>query len=218
MATVSITLALDKAMHDGMARRAQAMGKRFNDYARQLIEAAYAVRVGMEKGFPASDHELDQAVRAVFCLAGEHNPKSIARATGWPEGLVRDVLKGFSIVAPTLAHASSPLAGEVAAKRTEGGGAVGRAEQAAPPTPGPAGRPSDPRKGEGTTRADGGYPVETIRRMWADGATVGAIAAAIGKTRGAFQMWAAKHRDVCPERGKDWLRGKARPARKGGGS
>jgi len=42
---------------------------------------------------------------------------------------------------------SSPLAGEVSAKRTEGGRAIPSVVQAAPPPPGPSGHP--PRKGEG---------------------------------------------------------------------
>jgi hypothetical protein len=54
----------------------------------------------------------------------------------------------------------------------------------------------------GGGRPEGGYPVETIRRMWAEGKPSKEIAAAIGKTRGALEMWASKHRDVCPHRVK----------------
>jgi glycyl-tRNA synthetase beta chain len=48
---------------------------------------------------------------------------------------------------------SSPLAGEVSAQQTVGGGSASNGLQAAPPPPGPAGHPSDPRKGEGNLPA-----------------------------------------------------------------
>jgi len=98
-ARVAVSFTLDQAIYAGIERRAGTMGKKPADYARQLCEAAYAARVGAEKNMPATDHDLDQAVRAVFCLAGEFSPKAIAKATGLTENLVDDILRGFKAVA-----------------------------------------------------------------------------------------------------------------------
>lgn len=109
MSTVQVALALDAGMHAGICRRAETMGRKPADYLRNLIEAAFAARVGRERKLPASDHELDTAVRAIFCLAGEFDVRAIARATGFPESMVRDVLNGFAIVSRTLpAEAGKP--------------------------------------------------------------------------------------------------------------
>ncbi|MCO5071111.1 MAG: helix-turn-helix domain-containing protein [Rhizobiaceae bacterium] len=48
--------------------------------------------------------------------------------------------------------------------------------------------------------ASGGYPVETIRRLWAEGLSTREIADRIGKGEGALSVWMTKHRDVCPKR------------------
>jgi DNA helicase-2/ATP-dependent DNA helicase PcrA len=58
-------------------------------------------------------------------------------------------------VASAARDALSPLAGEMSAEPTEGGGSTFSSVQAAPPPPGPSGHP--PRKGEGT--APGPAPV-----------------------------------------------------------
>lgn len=42
--------------------------------------------------------------------------------------------------------------------------------------------------------------VETVRTMWADGASLSDIAAKIGKTRGAVGVWMSSHREICPHR------------------
>lgn len=96
---VPVSFTLDKPMYAGLERRAQAMGKKPADYIRMLTEAAYLARVGREKQTPSTDRDLDEAVRAVFCLAGEFSSVAIAKVTGLSEGLVIDILRGFKTVA-----------------------------------------------------------------------------------------------------------------------
>lgn len=66
-------------------------------------------------------------------------------------------------------------------------------ERPAAPAPAPTAAPAPAQR-------VGGYPVEQIRQMWADGASLKEIAAAIGKTEGALSMWMSKNRDICPKR------------------
>ncbi|MBN9078241.1 MAG: hypothetical protein BGN87_06485 [Rhizobiales bacterium 65-79] len=61
-----------------------------------------------------------------------------------------------------------------------------------------AAAPSSPRLAKGSE-----YPaeeVETIRRLWARGEKISAIAAELGKPAHSIQIWASRHRDVCPRR------------------
>ena len=182
MKNLPMTLSLDAGMHSGICRRAETMGRTPADYTRNLIEAAFAARVGREKRLPASDHELDTAVRAIFCLAGEFDVRAIAKATGFPESMVRDVLKGFAMVARTLPG--------------EGGK--------------PVLRPFDKLTAQDEGAAMGPAPVRgwpdalvaEVGRLWAEGRSARRIGEAIGKSRGAVEMFAAKHRDICPKRGR----------------
>lgn len=96
---VPVSFSLDKAMYAGLERRARAMGKKPADYIRMLAEAAYLARVGREKLVLSSDRDLDEAVRAVFCLAGEFSGAAIAKVTGLAEATVDDILRGFKTVA-----------------------------------------------------------------------------------------------------------------------
>ncbi|MBZ9856737.1 hypothetical protein LB566_23375 [Mesorhizobium sp. CA13] len=96
---VPISFSLDRAMYAGLERRAQAMGKKPVDYIRMLTEAAYLARIGREKQTPSTDRDLDEAVRAVFCLSGEFSTAAIAKVTGLAEGLVVDILGGLKTVA-----------------------------------------------------------------------------------------------------------------------
>ena len=103
-------------------------------------------------------------------LLADCEPAFFAEATGIPEGRVAKIIEGW---------------------RTIGAELIER-----PAQPEPA-EPAAPVRGEG---ADDGYPVDTIRQMWADGKPGKEIAKAIGKSEGAFSMWTSKHRDVCPKR------------------
>lgn len=94
-ARVPVSFTVDARMFAGIERRAVAMGKKPADYIRMLTEAAYLARVTRERSLPASDDDLDQAVRAMFCMAGECNVATIAKATGVPESFVEKVFAGF---------------------------------------------------------------------------------------------------------------------------
>ncbi|RWG44149.1 hypothetical protein [Mesorhizobium sp.] len=107
MERVPVSFTLDGPLCAGLERRAKSMGKRPADYIRMLCEAAYLARVGREKNLPATDHDLDQAVRAVFCLAGEFNVATIAHVTGLPAGVVDNALRGFKLVAKARAQKRS---------------------------------------------------------------------------------------------------------------
>lgn len=96
---VQIAFTVEKGTHDGLVKRAQAMGYKVADFARMLFEAGYSARVSRERAAPATDAELVAAVRAVFCLAGELKPKEIARATGFSADMVDNILRGFAKVA-----------------------------------------------------------------------------------------------------------------------
>jgi hypothetical protein len=101
-ASQQINLRVTPLVYRNMQKRAGEKGLSVGGYAKLLFEAAYAARVGGEKDMPVTDAELDQQVRAIFCLAGEFDERAIAKATGFPKSLVGDILKGFEIVAPTL--------------------------------------------------------------------------------------------------------------------
>jgi hypothetical protein len=183
---VQVSLSLDKGMFAGIEGRAKIMGKRPNDYIRNLIEGAYAARVGREKKMPATDRDLDDAVRAVFCLAGEFSVPVIAKATGFSEELVRDVLKGFRIVAeeprqPRALPAPETAAGVDKTVRT-------------PPEVGAA---------YGFTPKQ----QDTIVRMWGEGSSSSAIASEVDADMYQVRDFVAKNRDLCPARPIDGDKG-----------
>ena len=95
-----VNFTVDPKVYDNLRRRAQAMGNMaVSTYARLLFEAAYAARVGREKGSPTSDQEFDEQVRAVFCMAGDFKPDAIAKALGVSRAFVNRVIKAWGIVA-----------------------------------------------------------------------------------------------------------------------
>lgn len=183
-----ITITIDKAMLAGMESRARSMNVRTAEYVRRLVDAAYMARVGMEKQLPATDAELDEAVRAIFVLSGECSPKAISRATGFPVEMVARVLQGFKIASRMPAAPQEQAATPAAPPAPE---AKPQEEAAAPHKP---------------AMRKGGIPpwsketIETVRTMWAAGDKMKTIATAIGKTEGALSVFASKNRDVCPPR------------------
>lgn len=142
-----LTLSLDSAVYAGLERRAQAMGRRVGDFALMLMEAAYSARVGIERQQPAVDAEMDQAVRAVFCMAGQVEPASIAKATGLSRETVDNVLRGLNRVARETA---SPGVGQKKsqAKASEDNG---RITGGAGPVTGEASRPVAGRSATATS-------------------------------------------------------------------
>ncbi|MEP9389626.1 hypothetical protein [Mesorhizobium sp. KR9-304] len=91
-----IYMQVDPKVHENLARRAKAKGMSVTGYAQLLFEAAYAARIERERENPASDAELDRQVRAVFCLAGEFDAATIAKALGVPKTFVDKVLAGWT--------------------------------------------------------------------------------------------------------------------------
>jgi hypothetical protein len=171
----TISFSVTPLVAANLAKRAAPLNIRTSEYARRLFDAAYHARVLQERGEPAMDAELDEQVRKVFLLA-DCEPEFIAEAIGLPLPRVQTILDGWRTVAREIADGTRPAAAP------------------APSTPpSPASPPAAPAQG-------GGYPVETIRTLWAEGKGVREIAGAIGKTEGAMSVWASKNRDVCPKR------------------
>lgn len=94
-ATQQINLRVTPLVYRNVLARAQAMGLPAGGYAKLLFEAAYSARIGREKQLPVADAELDEQVRAVFCLAGEFDTAAIARTLGLTETFVAKVLDGW---------------------------------------------------------------------------------------------------------------------------
>ena len=100
-----INIELNPKVYDTLAARAKLMGYTPSAYARLLFDAAFAERVGWEKKNPASNTDLDETVRAVFCLAGQFEPATISRVTGAPETLIKKILSGWKAQSKSSARA-----------------------------------------------------------------------------------------------------------------
>ena len=88
-------IAVSPKVFDGIAARAKTLGLSPTAYAKILLEAGYAARIGHERGTPVSDAELDEQVKLVFACAGQGNAAAICKATGVKETLVIKILDGF---------------------------------------------------------------------------------------------------------------------------
>jgi hypothetical protein len=88
-------IAVSPVVHDGVARRAKAMGLSPTAFAKLLFEAGYAARIGQERGAPATDAELDEQVRLVFSCAGQGDAAAISKATGVSEVRVKRILDAW---------------------------------------------------------------------------------------------------------------------------
>lgn len=173
--TVQVGIRISARAHGALAKRASEVGVSPSGYAKMLFEAAFAARIGQERNDPPADAELDEQVRLVFALAGQGSTAAIARATGIPEPRVVRILDAWRQAPASLPkEASSPVF--PAEPRGE--------DRSIPPAP-----------AEGS-----GYPTALIRKLWAQGLSVKEIASRIGKSPRTFEMWAGKHRDICPKR------------------
>ena len=94
-ARVEIRLKVAPKVHHRLSVAAQRAGMPTSTYALLLFEAAYAARVGQERGDEPVDAELDEQVRLVFALAGQADAEAIAKATGVPAARVKKILEGF---------------------------------------------------------------------------------------------------------------------------
>lgn len=93
--TIPLTIQLAPAAYKRLLAAAKTHGYRPSGFAQLLFNAAYAARIGMERGEPADDAELDEQVRLVFALAGQADADAIARAIGIPADRVNRILDGF---------------------------------------------------------------------------------------------------------------------------
>ncbi len=198
MARVPITIMVEPAVATQMERRAATMSLSVQDYAGRLMAAGYAARVGIERGMPSTDAELDAAVRAVFALAGDANTRTIAKVTGLAKSLVENILRGFKTVA-----AERQAAALAACREPEEAAPV----QAAPDPV--AAKPESRKAGKAEGRASVGkrnarsytpQEIEIIRKRYFAGDRIRVIAAALGRTRGALDQFLSTHRDEFPRR------------------
>lgn len=88
---------LNLKLTDQVSRRLNLSAKRLGysarEYAQLLFEAAFAARIGQERGIPSTDAELDEQVKCVLLLAGKTDTASMARATGIPEARCATILE-----------------------------------------------------------------------------------------------------------------------------
>jgi hypothetical protein len=82
-------------VHEAVGKRAREQGLTPTAFAKLLFEAAFAARVGQERGLPVDDAELDEQVRLVFACAGQADVAAIARATGVKPSLAEKILKAW---------------------------------------------------------------------------------------------------------------------------
>ncbi len=92
---VTISIRMLPRAHQKLHDLAKAKGYSASGYAALLYEAAFAARIGQERGDPVTDAELDEQVRLVFACAGQANTAAIAKATGIPEVRVVRILDGW---------------------------------------------------------------------------------------------------------------------------
>ncbi|TPN79986.1 hypothetical protein [Mesorhizobium sp. B1-1-2] len=88
-------IAVSPKVFDAVTKRARDHGVSPTAMAKMLFEAAFAARVGQERGAPVSDTELDEQVTLVFACAGQGSLAAIAKATGVKPDLVERILKAW---------------------------------------------------------------------------------------------------------------------------
>jgi hypothetical protein len=92
---IPVTLKVPPRMHQRMHEMGRTLGYTGTQYAELLLNAAFAARVGQERGEEPSDRELDEQVKLVFACGGQGNTAAIARATGVPEHRVVKILEAW---------------------------------------------------------------------------------------------------------------------------
>lgn len=95
--TGQINIAVDKRMIATLDRIAKENGYSRSKFATLLFEAAFAARIGRERGEEPVDAELDEQVRLVFACAGQADAAAIAKATGVPTNRVAVILDAFKL-------------------------------------------------------------------------------------------------------------------------
>ncbi|MEQ9247049.1 MAG: hypothetical protein RLO21_13760 [Nitratireductor sp.] len=179
-----IGFTIEAARFGNLEKRARAQGYKVNDYARMLFDAAYAARVGQERGDAPLDRDLDRQVRSVFMLA-DCEPDFIAEALGIPKERVRKIIAGWKQV---LANGGRRITG---VKPTETVVTSPGGEQR-----GTQSEPATRRRVRHWTDAER----LLLKRRWSEGATVQSIAQELDRPAAAVQQFINKHRGLCPKR------------------
>lgn len=92
---MQINIRVPTATYHRLSKAASARGYSTTGYAQLLFDAAFAARIGHERGDPVTDAELDEQVRLVFALAGQADVAAISKATGIKADLVERILTGW---------------------------------------------------------------------------------------------------------------------------
>ena len=83
---VNVTVRLNGKAYESLASMAQSKGYKPTAFAQMLFDAAFAARVGQERGNPVSDHELDLHVRFATAMADGIGNATLERAVLLLEG------------------------------------------------------------------------------------------------------------------------------------
>jgi len=135
--------------------------RRFADYAAKLEAAKVVLDADRRKEIILSDARNLAFANGLEIIEDEGLLEEVAGLVEWPVVLMGEFEQDFldipaEVIRLTIRanqkcfvvrSLSSPLAGEVSAERTEGGGSALPSVHSSPPPPGPSGHP--PRKGEG---------------------------------------------------------------------
>lgn len=104
---VPLTLQIPAVAMATLEKAAEKNGFKPSHYAQMLFDAAFAVRVGIDKRQTPLDRELDEQVRLVFAHAGQGTPAAIGRAIGIPADRVERILAAWTHAA---SGSTAPLA------------------------------------------------------------------------------------------------------------
>jgi glycyl-tRNA synthetase beta chain len=135
--------------------------RRFADYAAKLETAKVVLDADRRKEIILSDARNLAFANGLELIEDDGLLEEVAGLVEWPVVLMGEFEQDFldipaEVIRLTIRanqkcfvvrSLSSPLAGEVSAERTEGGGSALPSVHSSPPPPGPSGHP--PRKGEG---------------------------------------------------------------------
>lgn len=137
---VPLSLQIPAVAMATLEKAAEKKGFKPSHYAQMLFDAAFAVRVGIDKRQTPLDRELDEQVRLVFAHAGQGTPSAIARALGMPADRVERILAAWEHVAGgKVEPIEDPVDVDEDTDEDEAQEPVAEAEEAAPaPAPKPA--------------------------------------------------------------------------------
>lgn len=85
-ANLKVPVRLNAKAYASLAAMAERKGYKPSAFAQMLFDAAFAARVGVERGSPADDRELDLHVRIATAIADGVGPATLERAVLLLEG------------------------------------------------------------------------------------------------------------------------------------